>query len=98
MKKIALTFLMVVFSVSAYAADARWQDPHNWKLVKPRMSIKQVEAILGKPTRVENLIVTVTYFYEGPVSGSGEVSGNVGFFKGQVQPSDINPPYFFQQQ
>jgi hypothetical protein len=70
-----------------------WKVPSNWDRVVLGMSLEQVTEILGRSTN-QSLSVgsAVTLFYEGDVSGSGYVSGNVKFFENRV--TQINKPVF----
>lgn len=58
------------------------------------MSRSQVEAILGKPTRVEaDTIKYVTLYYQGQKSGAGYVSGNIKLTnEDRVRHGGINEP------
>ena len=60
-----------------------WKNPANWQRIKGNMSPQQVIVILGQPTRRKTGGL-VRFFYEGTVSGSGYISGNVSFANNQV--------------
>ncbi len=70
-----------------------WKVPSNWDRVALGMSLEQVTEILGTSTN-QSLSVgsAVTLYYQGEVSGSGYVSGNVRFFENRV--TQINKPIF----
>ena len=72
---------------------AAWKSPSAWTRVKDGMSRAQVEAILGRPTSVEDIPGGYqTLFYRGEVSGSGSVTGTVKLNDDRVW--QVNAPVF----
>jgi len=75
-----------------------WKVPSNWDRVVLGMSLEQITEILGRSTSYSTSYDSssvgsgVTLFYQGDVSGSGYVSGNVKFFENRV--TQINKPVF----
>jgi len=70
-----------------------WKNPSSWKKIRRGMSEKQVVNILGKPTSIKIIGDDLrTLFYQGEVSSSGYLSGNVGFIDDRVY--TINKPVF----
>ena len=71
-----------------------WHSPSAWTRVKEGMSRAQVEAILGRPTSVQTTITDIfqTLFYQGPVPGSGSVTGTVELRHDRVW--QVNIPVF----
>lgn len=69
-----------------------WHSASNWQRIQSGMSQQQVEAILGKPTKIEELVVTKKLFYEGQVAGSGYVVGLVRMYERRVE--SVEPPIF----
>ena len=70
-----------------------WKKPSNWARILRGMSEKQVVSILGKPTSIKDIGGSYrTLFYQGEVSGSGFVSGNVKLSEDRVY--SINKPVF----
>ena len=70
-----------------------WKKKSNWARIRDGMSEKQVISILGKPTSIKDLGGGLrTLFYQGEVSGSGYVSGNVKLADDRVWL--INVPVF----
>lgn len=75
-----------------YSTGSGWKEPSNWDRIRDGMSEKQVVSILGKPTSIEDSGVFRTLFYQGEVSGSGYISGNVKLTDDRVY--FINKPVF----
>ena len=75
----------------AILSGVPWHKESNWKKIKRGMSRQQVEAILGKPTRVDEYS-GVALFYEGEVAGSGYVVGVIKLWDNRV--SIKNVPVF----
>jgi len=44
--------------------DAQIQDSNPWRKLKPEMTEGEVEALLGKPNRVESLSQTVRWYWD----------------------------------
>ena len=63
-----------------------WTKPSQWNRIKRGMSYGQVKSILGNPHSIKDLGDGQfrTYFYNGYVSGSGEVAGKLEFNDGQI--------------
>jgi len=76
------------------ASGAPWKASGNWDKIKQGMSESQVTAILGKPTKRDEVGNYKTLFYEGDVVGSGVVSGNVKFSDNQVYFGGVSKPVF----
>lgn len=72
--------------------SSAWHSASAWARVKEGMSESQVIAILGRPTSTEEVGPYKTLFYQGPVSGSGSVSGNVKLTDNRVWTT--NKPVF----
>jgi hypothetical protein len=72
-----------------------WKDKKNWQKIQDNMSAQQVIAILGQPTKKEEIAEYLTFFWEGNIPGSGYVSGNVKLSDNQTW--SINPPVFLNQ-
>ena len=68
-----------------------WKNPGNWSRIKSGMSEQQVVAILGMPTSRHGRAV-VKLVYEGLISGSGYVSGNIKLMDNRV--AVVNIPVF----
>ena len=69
-----------------------WKKKSNWARIRDGMSGRQVISILGKPTSLKDTGSFRTLFYQGEVSGSGFVSGNVKLTDDRVY--SINKPVF----
>ena len=73
-----------------------WQIQANWKKVVRCMSRQQVQAILGRPTRIRKPYSTmddVDLIFEGQKSGSGFISGNIRINE-LNKVTSISPPVF----
>ena len=69
-----------------------WKISANWNRIKRGMASQQVIDILGQPTRREVVGSYLDLFYEGRVSGSGYLSGNVMLQHNRVW--KVNIPVF----
>ena len=72
-----------------------WHKSANWSRLKRGMTRRQVEAILGKPTRITKQYASLPhlkYLYQGDTSSSGYVSGYVNFDMPDDRVSRISPP------
>jgi hypothetical protein len=67
-------------------------SPGAWSRIKDGMSEAQVTQLLGPPTSTKILGPYKTLFFEGPVPGSGSVSGNVELRDNRVY--NVNVPVF----
>ena len=98
MKKMIMLFSALFITTSLLLANDNseevdgWKSPDNWRKVTSGMSISQLEEILGLPTSKGTGGMGPIWYYEGYVQGSGNVTGNIQFFRRRVW--DINKPVF----
>jgi hypothetical protein len=67
------------------SAEPDWKTKSAWTRLKEGMTDKQVEAILGHPSRIEEggRGFKILY-YHGNVTGSGAVSGSIELYENHV--------------
>jgi len=80
------------YSSVSHKNQLPWHNKKNWEKIRDGMSESQVISILGEPTSKKDVGSYKTIFYQGEVSGSGFVSGNIKFDEDRVW--GINIPVF----
>jgi len=72
---------------SRKAAIGNWVQLENWRLLKKGMTPKQIEALFGKPYKVQPSFlrgVDEYWLYFGKLTSGNTLKGRVRFYKGKV--------------
>jgi hypothetical protein len=72
---------------SRKAAVGKWVQLENWRLIKKGMTPKQIEALFGKPYKVQPSFlrgVDEYWLYFGKLTSGNTSQGRVRFYKGKV--------------